>query len=225
MLFSRLLLFVFFQLLIALILSSWKESEKYWLLTATFANFVSIILLKILLRKEGIKYFSLFLFTRYKGGFDLLFSLGLLIISIPVILIPSLSFSTFLWGNTTYYNQVLFQPIPKIIIYFLLFAFPISMCFADIPTYFGYIMPQLKNKFQRIWIAILLPVIFLSIQNCTLPLVFESKFILFRGLMYFPYALMLGLAAYKRPTLLPYLAISYGIIYSLPVITLLTTEY
>ncbi|MFA5404156.1 MAG: hypothetical protein WC358_04410 [Ignavibacteria bacterium] len=222
---SRLLLFVFFQLLIALILSSWKESEKYWLLTATFANFVSIILLNILLKKEGIKYFYLFQFSKNKWGIDLLITLGLLLISVPIILIPSLSFSSFLWGNTTYYHQVLFQPIPNIIIYFLLFAFPVTMCFADIPTYFGYIMPRLKNKLQRNWIAILLPVIFLSIQNCTLPLVFDAKFIFFRALMYLPYTLMFGIAAYKRPALLPYLAILYGAIYILPVITQLTTEY
>jgi hypothetical protein len=225
MLFSRIFLFAFFQVLIALLFFSWIESVKYWLLTATLANFISIILLNILLKKEGIKYFSLFRFTKNKWGLDLIIFLILILISIPVILIPSLSLSQFFWGNTVYYHQVLFQPIPKYIIYFLLIAFPITMCLAELTTYYGYIMPRLKINFQQKWIAFLLPVIFLSIQNCTLPLVFEAKFILFRGLMYLPYTLMLGIALYKRPTLLPYLAILYGIIYTLPVITLLTKEY
>jgi hypothetical protein len=224
-LFSRLILFAFFQVLIALLLFSWLESVKYWLLTATLTNTVSIILLKTLLKKERIKYFSLFGFTKNKWGIDFLITIILLLISVPLILVPSLSFSNALWGNTVYYHQVLFQPIPKYIIYFLLFAFPASMCFAELTTYFGYIMPRLKNNFKQNWIAFLLPVVFLSIQYCTLPLVFEAKFILFRSLMYLPYALMLGIALYKRPTLLPYLAILYGFIYTLPVITLLTTEF
>jgi len=225
MLFSRLFLFVFFQVLIALLLFSWIESEKYWLLTATLTNIVSIVLLIILLKKEKTKYFALFCFSKKQWGKDFIISFCIALISMPVILIPSLSLSQLFWGNTSYYHQVLFQPIPVYIIYFLLIAFPVTICFAELTTYFGYVMPRLESNFKLKWIAFLLPVVFLSIQNCAIPLVFEAKFIAFRGLMYLPYSLLLGIALYKRPTLLPYLAILYGLIYALPVITLLTNKY
>ena len=42
---SRLILFFLFQALIATIFHSWETSEKYWLLTATLTNIVSMALL------------------------------------------------------------------------------------------------------------------------------------------------------------------------------------
>jgi hypothetical protein len=225
LLFSRLLLFAVFQVLIALFLSSIIESEKYWLLSATLTNIVSIAILIILLKRDGIKYFSLFRFSKQNRLTDFLIFLGLLLISMPVILIPSLSLSNLFWGNTTYYHQVLFQTIPKCLIYFLLVVFPVSVVFAELPMYFGYIMPKLKNHVKYNWSIFLLPVLFLSLQDCTLPMVFELKFIIFRGIMYLPFSFMLGFALFKRPSLLPYMSILEGIIYTLPVIMQLTEEY
>lgn len=212
MLFSRLFLFAFFQGVIALLSSSWVESEKYWLLAATLTNIVSISLLTRLCKQEGVSYLSLFRFGKKQRKKDLVLFLGIALISVPLVLVPSLIISKWFWGNTTYYQQVLFRPIPMYMVYFLLIAFPVTMALAELATYFGYIMPRLKKSLQSKWLALLLPVFFLSIQHCTLPLVFETKFIFFRGLMYLPLALMLGIVLYKRPSLLPYLAILHGLL-------------
>ena len=88
-LFSRLLLFAFFQALIAIILQSWSGSEKYWLLTATLTNLVSIFILKYLFQMEGIKYLSIFRVYAETWKKDLLLFLGLAIISIPIVLLPN----------------------------------------------------------------------------------------------------------------------------------------
>jgi len=219
LLFSRLFLFAFFQLLIAFLLHSWIESEKYWMLTATFTNIVSIVLLIRLFKKEGLKYLSIFNFSKNQWKKDFLIFVGITLISIPLVTIPSFVLSTLFWGNSTYYHQILFQPIPVYLIYFLLITFPVTIGFAELATYFVYIMPRLRKQIQSKWVVVLLPVLSLSIQHCTLPLVFDPKFILFRGLMYLPFALMLGIAIYKRPTLFPYLAILHGLLDFLAVIT------
>jgi membrane protease YdiL (CAAX protease family) len=106
---------------------------------------------------------------------------------------------------------LLFQAIPKGISFFLLIAFPISIALAELATYYGYLMPRLKSVLKKKWLAVLLPVIFLSIQHCCLPLIFDVKFLLYRGLMYFPFALLIGLAINKRPKLLPYFVILHGL--------------
>lgn len=225
MLCSRLFLFAFFQSLIALLFNSWMESEKYWLLTATLTNIVSIALLTKLFKREGIRYFSIFRFSKNQWKKDLMLFIGLALISIPLVLVPSLILSKWFWGNTIYYQQVLFQPIPLYMIYFLLVAFPVTIGFAELATYFGYIMPRLKKNLQSKWLALSLPVFFLSIQHCTLPLVFEAKFILFRGVTFLPLALTLGIALYKRPSLLPYLAVLHGLLDAMAAATpLLQTE-
>ncbi|MDF1561133.1 MAG: hypothetical protein P1P83_13155 [Bacteroidales bacterium] len=61
---SRLVLFLLFQCLIALVPRSWTRSEGYWLLAATLTNLVSIALLFHLFRSEGRSYLSLFRFDR-----------------------------------------------------------------------------------------------------------------------------------------------------------------
>lgn len=221
LLFSRLFLFAFFQSVIALLFNSWIESEKYWLLTATLTNIVTIILLTILFKRDGIKYLSIFRFCKSERKKDILIFLGLALLSIPLALAPSFILSKLLWGNITYYHQVLFQPIPVYLIYLLLVAFPVTIGFAELATYFGYVLPRLKARMKSKWLALLLPVFFLSIQHCTLPLIFEVKFILFRGLMYLPFAVMLGIAINKRPTLLPYMAVLHGLLDAMTVMMML----
>lgn len=53
---SRLFLFAFFQCAFALIFNSWPASEKYWILTATMTNIVSIIILIFQFRRD--KYYT-----------------------------------------------------------------------------------------------------------------------------------------------------------------------
>jgi hypothetical protein len=211
-------------MIISFFLSSWKGSVKYWPISATMTNIISIIILNVLLKEEKTSFFSLLRFQKEKINTDLIWLILLLLVSVPLAIFPSLALSNLLWGNTEYYHQVLFQPINKILLYFLLFAYPISTGLAELTTYFGYVMPRLKNQLKSPWIIIALPVIAFSVQHCTLPLVFEAKFIFFRGLMYLLFSLVYGLAIYKRPSLLPWLAVLQVLIYILPMIMLLSVK-
>ena len=222
LLFSRPFLFVFFQILIAVFFTSWEKSLKYWALTATLTNIVSIALLIALFRKENISYFSIFRFQKGKLKGDLLWFLILMFISVPIAIIPSLALSELLWGNTEYYHQVLFQPLNHQLVYILLFAYPVTTGLADLATYFGYIMPRLKMYMKSQFLVIALPVLAFSMQHCTLPLVLETKFIFFRGFMYLLFAVLYGITLYKRPSLFPWLAILHLLIYILPMLTLFT---
>lgn len=217
----RLILFAFFQGMIAFGLHSWKASQAYWMLSAVFTNVASIIVLVILFRKEGEKYINLFRFskaTRKKDGFIFL---ALAILSVPLVLVPSLLLNQWLWGDGTYSEHILFQPLPVGMVCFLLLAFPVTIALSELPVYFGYAMPKLQQNFRSKWPAVLLPILFLSVQHCTLPVVPDAKFMLFRALAYFPFALMLGIALFKRPTLLPYFVIFHGLLDMMTVVTLM----
>jgi hypothetical protein len=219
---SRLLLFLAFQTIIALLLSSWEASSRYWLVTATLANFVGVLLLAAFMRKEGSSFLSLFRFDKATIKGDALWFVVIAVISVPVAIGVSFAISTLLWGNTTYYHQVLFQPMTHRLAYMLLVLCPLSTGLAELPTYFGYIMPRLKSHVASWWLVVLIPVVAFSVQHCTLPLVNDARFIFFRGTMYFPFVLIYGLAMYKRPSLLPWLSILQMLIYVLPVLTLLS---
>jgi hypothetical protein len=218
---SRLILFVLIQAMIASFLWSWKETVKYWPLTATLANLISIMILNLLLKNEQSTLFSLLRFNKKNIKTDIFWFLLLAVISVPLAIGPSLGLSQIFWGNTEYYHQVLFQPVNKTLLSILALAYPITTGLAELPTYFGYAMPKLKNEMRSPWQIVMLPVLAFSIQHCTLPLIFEAKFIVFRGVMYFLFTLVYGITLYYRPSLLPWLVILQMLIYLLPMMMLL----
>jgi len=208
---SRLLLFLLFQVIIALIAGSWTKSEKYWLLSATFTNIVSIALLFFLFRREGQNYLSIFRISRSGFKKDILIFAGIVIISGPLIFFPGYILSLFIWSDPNIPAGMMFGPIESWLVYILLIAFPLTIAFAELATYFVYIMPRLKSQMKLKWLAVLLPVLFLSIQHCTLPMIPDLSFILYRALVFLPFAFLIGISIYFRPSLFPYLAVLHGL--------------
>ncbi|MCU0460381.1 MAG: hypothetical protein MUE37_15000, partial [Bacteroidales bacterium] len=90
-------------------------------------------------------------------------------------------------------------------------TFPVTIALAELATYFGYIMPRLRAGFKSGVPALLLPVLFLSLQHMTLPFIPDLTFILYRAVVFLPFALLIGIAIYRRPSLFPYFAILHGI--------------
>jgi hypothetical protein len=208
---SRLILFLFFQVIIALITSSWNVPEKYWLLSATLTNIVSIVLLLIIFRAEGRNYFNLFKFDKTNIKKDILLFLGITILTIPIVFAPGYFLSLLLWNDVNIPTQMMFGTLDKGLIYVLLIFFPATIVFAELATYFGYIMPKLKEQLNAKWLAVLLPVLFLSIQHCTLPFIPDINFIIYRSLVFLPFAILIGLSIHYRPSLFIYFAILHGI--------------
>ena len=208
---SRLILFLLFQAALALLFNSWDSSQKYWLLTATLTNVLSIIFLYSLMKRQGSSFCKLFRFNHITFRKDLLIFIGLVLLMGPIAFFPNNYLSIWIWGNVEIPFKMMFQPIESWLLYALLLAFPVTISLAELATYFGYIMPELENQHKSKWITVLLPVFFLSIQHCTLPLIPDPKFILYRGLVFLPFALMLGISIKFRPTLFPYFAILHGV--------------
>lgn len=208
---SRLLLFLVFQALIAVVLGSWEASEKYWLLTATLTNIVSIALLLILFRKDGQSYPGIFRINRSLFKKDILIFLGIVLISGPVVFGPGYLLSHLLWGDPDIPTAMLFRPVDRWLIYILLVAFPVTIAFAELATYFVYVMPRLRSRMNSRWLGLLLPVLFLSLQHCALPFIPDMSFILYRGLVFLPFALLVGISISVRPSLFPYFAVFHGI--------------
>lgn len=208
---SRLVLFLVFQALIALIVNSWGTSEKYWLLTATLTNIVSIALLFNLFKRDGNKYLNIFSFNRASIKKDIPIFLGLALVSGPVVFIPGYFLSIMIWGDPNVPTVMMFGSIEKWLVYILLIAFPVTIAFAELATYFGYVMSKLKKQMKIKWLAVLLPIVFLSIQHCTLPFIPDLNFIMYRALVFLPFATLIGVSIYYRPSLFIYFAILHGI--------------
>jgi hypothetical protein len=209
---SRLLLFLIFQLCAALIIGSIEQSAKYWILSASVTNVISIAALIYVQKLKGLRFLDLFTFDKTSFKKDISVFLGITLVCGPVVFLPNYYLSLWLWGDPSIPYNMLFKPIPLPMVYVLLILFPITIAFAELATYFGYIMPMLKSHLERKWLAVLLPVLFLSAQHCTLPFLPDFKFLLYRLLMYFPFACLIGITLYKRPKLFSYFAIMHGLL-------------
>jgi len=208
---SRVTLFLLFQGVIALAAGSWSLSEGYWLVSATLTNLVSITVLWFLFRREGGSYRGLFRFNRSTFRKDILIFAGLVILCGPVVFGPNYLLSAWLWGDPAIPYEMMFRPVERWLAILLVFAFPVTIVFAELATYYGYIMPRLKDRLETKWIAVALPVLFLSLQHTTLPFIPDLKFILYRAVVFLPFAALIGIALYRRPTLFPWFAILHGI--------------
>ena len=208
---SRMVLFLLFQSLIALVLGSWSRSEGYWLLTATLTNLVSISFLVFLLRRENESFIKLFRFRGDNLKKDILIFAGLTLLCGPVVFGPNWLLSNWLWDDPEIPVAMMFRPIEKWLAILLAIIFPVTIAFAELATYFGYIMPRLRSGFKSGFPALMLPVLFLSLQHITMPFIPDLTFVLYRAVVFLPFALLIGIAIYRRPSLFPYFAILHGI--------------
>lgn len=213
----RLLLFAVFQLLISLFLNQtalrnpWEASSAWWLISAAFTNIVTIFFLVQLLKRENLSYFQVFKFEKQFIKKDLLVLAGIILISGPIAMLPSSLVAGWIFGNVQSANSLLIQSLPLWAAWSGLIVFPITIAFAELSFYFGYLMPRFEMVTGNKWLAILLPVLFLGAQHMTLPLIIDGRFMFWRLLAFLPFALLLGLVIHWRPRLLPYLMIIHGL--------------
>ena len=217
MLISRSALFLLFQLLIAFILaaagapSAWDESSRWWAFLPIFANIVSVYLLVRLFRTEGKRYLDVIKFSGATLKKDLLWFFGSSIIGLPIVAAPMNIVSDLIFRDRMTPISMMFRPLPAWALVVSL-LFPLTIAFAELPTYFAYAMPRLAAQLRNGWLAWLIAAFFLGAQHMFLPLILDGRFMLWRLLMYMPFALYAGLMLKLRPSLLPYFMIVHALV-------------
>ena len=217
MLISRSALFLFFQLLITLVLAlagtsaAWNESARWWTFMVILANFVSIYLLVRVFNAEGKRYWEVIRFSRATVKTDLIWFFLSSLIGLPIAAAPMDIVGAWIFGDPMTPTYMMFRPLP-VWAFVLSFLFPLTIAFAELPTYFGYVMPRLAAQLKNGWLAWLIASLFLAAQHIFLPLLLNGGFMAWRLLMYLPFALFAGLMIKLRPTLLPYYMIVHALI-------------
>lgn len=208
---SRSVFFLLAQGLIALFLAlsgtnaAWAESARWWVFFPIFANLASIGLLVLAFRAEDKRYLDILRFSRQTVKTDLLWLFGSSIIGLPIAAAPMSILGTAIFGDPMIPIEMLFRPLPTWALAVAI-LFPLTIGLAELPSYFGYVMPRLFGG-KVPWLAYLVAALFLGLQHCFLPFIADGNYLLWRGLMYLPFALYAGLMIKLRPSLLPYFAV------------------
>ncbi|MHC1782207.1 MAG: hypothetical protein AB9891_05505 [Anaerolineaceae bacterium] len=217
MLISRTVLFAVVQSLFALAFlasgspSAWHESERWWIFCAAGANIISILLLNWLFKRESGRFLDLFRFQRETFWKDLGLVLLAFVVAGPIAYFPMNFLGDLILGSAARSTDFLFRPLPGWALVAGL-LFPLTITLAELPTYFGYVMPRLAEKLKNGWMAWAIASFFLGLQHAALPLIFDGPYLLWRALMYMPFAFYIGLVVKLRPRLMPFLVIGHGLI-------------
>jgi hypothetical protein len=163
------------------------------------------------LRREGRRWSGLFRVDTTHVGRDAATVLGLTIVSMVLILVPNFGSATLLFGDAEAPLATFIQPLPQWGAFAALVLFPVTIALTELAVYFGYLQPRLEALTGRAWVAVALTAGFLSLQHATLPLVLEWRFVVWRSVMFAPFALLLAVVLRWRPRLLPYLAVLHGL--------------
>jgi hypothetical protein len=191
--------------------SAWNESSRWWTFMAFLANFVSIYLLVRVFKAEGKRYWDAIRFSRATVKTDLIWFFLSSLVGMPIAAAPMNILGAWIFGDAMTPTYMLFRSLPAWA-FTLSFLFPLTIAFAELPTYFGYVMPGLEAQLKNGWLAWLIASLFLAAQHMFLPLILDGDFMLWRLLMYLPFALFAGLMIKFRPTLLPYYMIVHALI-------------
>ena len=92
--------------------SAWGSSGAWWPITASLGSLVTIALLIWIYRREGSSYWRLFHFQRQTFGVDLLTSLAILVVTVPVAMLPNILLAKGLFGDQQIALDMLIQPLP-----------------------------------------------------------------------------------------------------------------
>jgi hypothetical protein len=213
MLVSRISLFIGVQALFALgfLLASssnaWENSANWWPFVVTITNFICVALLVRLFKQEGKYFWDIFRIQKEHVKSDLLALLGILVILGPVSYLPNVWLGGLLFGDPQRTLDLLVRPLPLWAVYASILLFPVSQGLAELATYFAYVMPKLESQGMHRWLAVSVTSLFLAFQHIAVPLLFNTRFIVWRGLMFIPFAFLVGIVMRWRPRLFPYLAI------------------
>jgi hypothetical protein len=198
--------------LIAGAVDPWRAAADWWLATFTLVNASGLVLLHRAMRAESRSLRDLYHFHREDRGSDLRWLVLALVVAGPLGYLPGVALVQLLWNGAPVGADMAFVAIPLWGAVLVMVAFPVLQGAAELPSYFGYVMPRLQARYGWRARALLLTAGLLAAQHVFLPLLFDWGFVAWRGLAFLPLALWFGWLLQRRPTLLPYLCVAHALL-------------
>ena len=169
----------------------------WWSIIAVVVNILTILLLICVARKNGQTFWQLINYQTGQTRWTTVLWVTLLVL---VVGMTGMYLAGFLcYGNMLYAPPVIIAPIAKWIAIINIVLLPISTTFAEDGLYLGCGTNQIKNKY----VAILVPAFFYALQHCSIPTLFNDRYIIYRFLSFLPLAIILCWYYYRKRNPVP----------------------
>jgi len=211
----RSLLFLTFQCLIALIflckgsLEPWNISAGWWPFTIIFTDLVCLAILIRFFKQEGKHFWAVFCIEQQFMKSDLFYMLGFLCVGGLLGYLPNILSAKWLFGDPQIALDLLVRPLPVWAAITGAVFFPLLQGLVEIPMYMLFAMPRLEAGGVRPWMAVGLAGFSLSVQHIFAPFILDGRFIMYRLVMFLPFAILVAMVMRSRPRLMPYMAVMH----------------
>ncbi len=173
------------------------EISNWWTIVATVVNIITIALLVLAAKKNGMNYLELIGYKKRSTKIS-----QILIMSVIVLVVGTggMYLAGFLcYGVVPYSSPMMIAPIPMVLAIVNFLPLPITTALAEDGLYLGCGVNHIENKM----LAIIAPAFFYALQHCFIPTLFDAKYILYRIFSFLPLTIILCWYYYKKRNPVP----------------------
>lgn len=174
------------------------QASRWWSIICTICNVITIFLLVVICKSEGISYKKLIGYQKGQGNAK--YTLLIIMLMLLLGMGGMYGFGFMIYG---YVPVTMVQPIPVWLASINLIFLPLTVVFAELPLYFGYALNEIERVTGNKILSIVYPMFFYALQHSFIPLLYDWKHILFRFLSFLPLMFVLGIIYYKNRKLHP----------------------
>ena len=191
--------------------------SNWWSIVATIVNIITIIILVIVCKKKNISYSKLINYEKGKTK-----AKEVIIMTLIVLVFVSIGMNIaglICYGVIPYLAPMMASPIPLVLAIINFILLPLTVSFAEDGLYLGCGVNSFKNKY----LAILIPSFFYALQHSFIPVLFDTKYIIYRFICFLPLTIIFCFYYYKKKNPVP-IMVGHAIVEIASVVLILVTS-
>lgn len=193
------------------------EISSWWSPAAVIVNILTILLLVLAAKKNGMTYAEL---INYKKGTTKLKTIVLVSVIILIVGMSGMYIAGYIcYGIIPYAAPMMIAPIPIALAVINVLLLPVTTALAEDGLYLGCGTARIENKYA----AVLIPAFFYALQHSFIPTLFDARYIIYRFISFLPLTIILCLHYSKKRDPLP-IMIGHALIDVATVLQILATS-
>lgn len=192
--------------------------SNWWSVVATIVNIFTILLLIAVAKKGNKTYWELINYK--KGRTKVKQVVGITILIVVMGMVGMYLAGYLCYGVIPYGAPMLIAPIPKVLAVINVLLLPVTTAFAEDGLYLGCGVNGIENKI----FAIIVPAFFFALQHSFIPVLFDTKYIIYRFISFLPLTIILCWYYYKKRNPLP-IMVGHAIIDVATAVQILATTF
>jgi len=186
----------------------WLSAAPWWTVYGTSIDIGCLLALTYLMRREGGHLREVVGLHPGRLRRDILLGLAYALGILPFGILGGFIGTVLIYGSAA--APIPMGPLPLLGALYSLLIWPTVWAVAEELTYLGYALPRLEALTGHKWSALLVVVLFWSVQHGTMPLRLDLQFMLWRSITSLPAVLIVSLI-FIRTRRLPPLIVAHGV--------------